>query len=431
MRRIREDDTEIGCGWVDFGIARCGPEGHADGGPVSGSSERIEASSPDRYRVGVVKSPEGLAGLEVAWKALCAACDDLPVFVGWDWMSTWWRHFGDRWQLFVLTAHDDADRLVGIAPLVRRRRFVSPVPVRCVRFMANEGAFGSHLDVLADPSIREHVAGAFVAHLFRNGREWDVLDLGDLVAGSTLGTHVRDLPGRRWDCPGMVCPYVTLPDDWETYRRGLTKKVRRNLTYFPALLEREHPARAHVRLVDEPEALQAGIDSLVEMHLRRRADTTFLEESFVRFHRELAATALAGGWLRFHELAVDDRVIAIIYCFQGGDTVYAYQSGFDLDWGRYSPGRQIAAHAIRSAMDEGARVFDWMQGNDDYKYEWTDESRVDYRLLLARNLRGAIWLLVVKSWHGVREMVRHRLERSTRRWIKELIWGLRPRRARG
>jgi CelD/BcsL family acetyltransferase involved in cellulose biosynthesis len=140
----------------------------------------------------------------------------------------------------------------------------------------------------------------------------------------------------------------------------------------------------------------AAIDTLIGLHKKRWEDSSFHDRSFERFFREVSAMALEKDWLRFYQLRVADEVIANLHSFRYGDVVYAYQIGFDYDWARYSPGRLLAGHAIREAIKEGAREFDWLQGSSKYKLEWTDDVRKDTHTLLSNNRRGDLYLLGVK-----------------------------------
>lgn len=376
---------------------------------------------PGDWRLSVVDSPEELDRLGERWSDLFEECEDASLFTSWEWMSTWWRHYQRRWRLRVLVATDGAGRLVGIAPFVRRRRLLGPLPVRCLSFMAMDGAFGSHLDLVSRSESRDSFGRLVIDYFNDHRRQWDVIDVRGLASTSSLGAQLDLEYGRGWEPAERVCPYVPLAGDWEQYLQGLKKQVRRNLRYFTRLLEKEQDAEISFRMAAEPDEVQSGLDLLVGMHKRRRRDSTLGDRTFVSFHREFAPRALARGWLRLYTLTVGDRPIAVMYCLRHRTIVSAYLSAFDLDWSRYSPGRQIAAHAIRCAIEEGAGEFDWMQGDDRYKYEWTRVSRRDRRKLVARNARGYLWIAVVRVRYDALEAGRRLLTTATRHRLRQLV----------
>lgn len=387
---------------------------------ASGSDSGVDSRQTlgDEWRVTLIDSASRFKQLEGDWKRLFGACPDLPVFSSWEWMSCWWKHYGQSWHLSVLTAMDSTGALVGIAPLVWQWRFEGPVRVRYLTFMANEGASATHLDVLARDTDRDRVSRLFLRFLDDCDQEWDVLEFRHLAPESVFGRHVHDVPGRQSDVPECVCPYVPLSPDWESYRGALRKKVRRNLLYFDRLLGREMTERATFHLISDPHEVDLVLDSMIEMHLHRIRNSTLGDPAFAAFHHDFAQEALEAGWLRLYTLDVGASRIAVIYCLKYGETVSAYLSGFDENWARYSPGRQIASHAIRSAIEEGAVEFDWMQGDCRYKYEWTRRTRADRHLVVARTRRGAAWVtsrrLRTESRTALRGALPVRLRRALR-----------------
>ena len=68
--------------------------------------------------------PTNLADLPVdhkQWNALVAETAGATVFQTYEWFECWWKAFGSRHELFLVTLLDN-DSLVGIAPLMLVRR---------------------------------------------------------------------------------------------------------------------------------------------------------------------------------------------------------------------------------------------------------------------------------------------------------------------
>src|ERR1700686_1381709 len=83
-----------------------------------------------------VSSASDFRKLEPDWKSIVAESGRPVPFLAWEWISTWWQHFGGKSELFVIVARDGTDRVVGIAPLhlIIRRTFAL-LPVRSLEFL--------------------------------------------------------------------------------------------------------------------------------------------------------------------------------------------------------------------------------------------------------------------------------------------------------
>jgi CelD/BcsL family acetyltransferase involved in cellulose biosynthesis len=346
----------------------------------------------DAYQVECVDNYEQLLRIQSAWSQLQQAASNLAVFLSWEWIGEWWRHFGDKHALWVLAVLDQTGGLVGLAPWMRTIQPLNQMRVARVQFIGSGMVCPSRMSLLARPGYEEAVYSCCLTYLLEHHDAWDVLDLEGLTeeALDAMSPFLHHL--HRVERPALTCPYIDLPGDWGTFLAAIDKKLRRNLRYFPSLLEREHPGTSSYRIVHQQSEVNAALDSLVAMHQARREDSTLGCPGFANFHRCMAARALECNWLRFYQLLVQDRPISALYCFRFQDTVYAYQIGFDVEWARYSPGRLVSAYAIEDSIREGARRFEWLQGDHAYKFEWTEQARQDHHLLAATGRRGELWL---------------------------------------
>jgi CelD/BcsL family acetyltransferase involved in cellulose biosynthesis len=80
------------------------------------------------------------------------------------------------------------------------------------------------------------------------------------------------------------------------------------------------------------------------------------------------AQAVAGyGALRLGLLEMGTRPVAAVLCFDYNNGVYLYNSGYDPSYARLSAGLISKLEAIRWAIQQKKRVFDFLKGAEVYK----------------------------------------------------------------
>jgi CelD/BcsL family acetyltransferase involved in cellulose biosynthesis len=209
-----------------------------------------------------------------------------------------------------------------------------------------------------------------------------------------LGTMPRRWPRQSPEFQSLLpmepCPYLALPAEWETLTARLGKKMRSNLGYYDRLLFRTFPD-AELTLADEAN-LDAGMTALFALH-QSRWNARWLpgvlgNKRVQSFHREVAARFLENGWLRLHLLRAEGELRAALYCFSLSDRTFYYLGGFAPEYSKYSLGTLLTAQAIRQAISENHSEFDFLRGNESYKYRWLPEERINQRILLLRPRRG-------------------------------------------
>jgi CelD/BcsL family acetyltransferase involved in cellulose biosynthesis len=324
-----------------------------------------------------VTDAAGLTALRREWQTLVERSPRATLFQTWEWQSTWWQHCGSG-RLWVLAARDDGG-LVGLAPLYAAR--YHGLPLRRVAFLGTGAS--DYLDLIALPEQAAACCDAFLAHLATHRGRWDMIDLQQLREGTPLSHASPPQALRSRLVVQETCPYVALPAGWEEFAATLGKKLRSNIGYYRRLLAREFQVSWEtVKNGDLPDAME----ELFRLHQRRWRGRglpgAFAHPRARRFHLAVARDLLDRGWLRLHRLRLDGETRAALYCFQYHDKGYYYLGGFEPSFSRYSLGTVLTAHAIEDAIAHGAREFDFLRGDEPYKYTWKPSERQNLRLLL-------------------------------------------------
>ena len=356
--------------------------------------------------------------METEWKALQALCPDATPYQTWEWNEAWWRHFGSHKRLRLLLFYSSFDdSLVGIAPCYASRHLGTPV-----RRLAWIGTGQSdYLGPLALPNHAVEVASQMLTYLQTGLGGWDIADLQHLRPGSALLTaaerqHAEHPRGDIDLLPIETCPYAPLDCSWEEFGRRLGKKLRSNLAYYERLILRTFPDAAF-SLADQ-EQLQEGMTALFRLH-QSRWNARWLPgvlggKRIQAFHREVAARFLENGWLRLHLLHADGAIRAALYCFaHGGKTLY-YLGGFAPEYAKFSLGTVLTARAIQTATEEHCTEFDFLRGEEPYKYRWAPEERINYRLLQLRVRRGGLGNLPGRAGFALNRVERFLVHRAKR-----------------
>lgn len=357
----------------------------------------------------VLVSDESFESLQSEWDELLAATAAPTVFLTWAWVSSWRATLGKDHRFRIVTARRPEDgSLVGLAPFaVARRRGRALLAHRVLQLIGSGPAAPDHLDLMVRVG-HEHVAGLLWGAVL-DEPSWDLVDLDRLRPESLLaGVAIPRLEhsDRLMELSG--CPTLQLPETWEDYEATLGRNLRQNLRRYRRKLDWEAGAPVVERLVSEPQEVAETMAALTRLHQEVKAASgsggAFGDLRMVAFCQQVAASFLRGGRLRLYRLDVGTDPIAVILCFRYGDVVSFYQTGYDRKYGKYGPGRRIMAYAIASVINEGAREFDFLRGDEPYKQAWGAEARFDTRILVPVSVKGRVILSVRRTVKRMRAL---------------------------
>lgn len=336
----------------------------------------------------------GFAALRDEWNALLQRSRFDTIFLTWEWQSTWWQHLGVPRGPLYLAAVRDAGRLIGILPLYgsQQGRYRTLQVVGCIEV-------ADYLDLISEAGREEAVYAALLDWLAGpDAPPWDLLDLCNQPSRSLSHTVLPEMArARGWSAEVQqedVCPVITLPapsaadgyDAWEAYLDTLDKKERHEIRRKLRRIAREAPS-ARVRFVRGREGLAEAVETFIHLHrLSSRDKHAFMDEQMQGFFRAIAAALVDCGWLQLSFLEIEGRPIATYFCFEYDNEVQVYNSGFDPDaYPQLSPGWVLLASLIQEAIRQGRTRFDFLQGNEDYKYRFGGVDEPVYRTVIMRS----------------------------------------------
>ncbi len=324
-----------------------------------------------------------------------------------DWLIPWWNHFGcpkrankairiTGAELFCILVVEDDGKLIGLAPwyLVR-----NSLGIRTIRFLGDGHVCSDHLSILAAAEFADAACQQIAEFLMTDVKQdWDTIDLEAIDRDDPVMTRFAQQMGGAHGClvqsREMPCTWrFDLPMSWDElidgYSKNRRKKLRRKTKeYFDS-------GRAVFRVANQPNQISDFADQLFRLHRLRWAAGTkaggfgpgaFGSAEVESFHRDAFASLLATESLELAMVEIDGQVIAAEYNLKNSTTRFGYQAGIDPAVYDISPGEISLSMAIRHAIATGAKRFDFLRGDEDYKSTWGAESCPTYRLRIQRQV---------------------------------------------
>jgi CelD/BcsL family acetyltransferase involved in cellulose biosynthesis len=345
-----------------------------------------------------LESLESFDDLRQEWAELAERSGN--VFSTWEWLSTWWRHFGHKHELLLTACRGQGNRLVAVLPLYRR----TAGGMRMIRFVGHGP--GDQLGPICDSEERFEAARALRSFLDQRDLDWNLflaeqlpVDEGWQALLSAQRISQTGMPLLR--AGGMM---------WEDFLAARSANFRQQVGRRERNLERLHEVR--YRLAVRPDSLQADLDVLFDLHRKRWHGQTSRFSEDEAFHRDFAEQAQKRGWLRLWFLELDQEPVAAWYGFRYCGAEYFYQAGRDPRR-EGAPGFVLFCHTIRQALAEGMREYRLLRGDEKYKYRFANEDRRLDTLALGRGAIGVAALaagIAATRWRPLKTVLKGPLD---------------------
>ena len=293
-------------------------------------------------------------------------------FLCYGYLQRWWLYRGGgEWpeSSLVLLGAREQGRLVGIAPFFKTRHAGQEKLL-----LLGSIEISDYLDFIYLPEK----GAIFFEALFKYlGQEPELKDLPLLLFNLPESSPSHALLNQAAAMHGWQLqterayhtPAIPLAADWDTYLAGIDKKQRHEIR---RKLRRAEEGGEDIRwyILNQEHDLDAEIEDFLLLMAHDEQKQGFLTETMRAQLRSIMRWAHDEKILQLSFLTVTGKKAAAYCCFVYQGRVWVYNSGFDPQFRENSPGWVLLSYLIQHAIQTGQKTFDFMRGDEDYKYRF-------------------------------------------------------------
>ncbi len=380
-----------------------------------------------QMKIDLLWRQKDLLELKENWDALYERDPEARYFLSWPFLSRYLRRFDGSW--FVLAARPDPGKsaYAALLPL----RFRAKMTVKTGRFYNEIHMGGSYAadytGILSAPEFADRAAVAFARHL--KTMHWAKLHLENLrMSEERLASFLGELQDEKLslrtlkrvnpadNVDNCVCLAAELAESWELFlERNLSSNTRQKMRRFLRRVENSDDFRiTHA----DASTIERDVEILLRFWNIRWSSRKENPAAILRNERRLFQETWESGSLILPILwHLDQPVCALaLLADPVKRAMLFYMAGRDETEHDIPSGLVLHGYCIRRAIEQGYRTYDFLRGNEPYKYSFgTKESAIHCFLVqtkTGRNLgdrleKGSLagacqWrtnFIRIESWH--------------------------------
>jgi CelD/BcsL family acetyltransferase involved in cellulose biosynthesis len=297
------------------------------------------------------------------------------------WIIAWLKHLGGSIDPFIVSLWRE-NSLVGIAPLGVDRFG----PWR--RLVMLGSPMADYPDILVDPGHPSLIG--YLSNFILNYK-WNWVDFLDI---SERSLHLGELKEGLSNCglktiieESSICPVVMIETGWDGYWAQKKSKTRNTINKKAKRLGREY-GPLKLEILSDVAAVREGLEEAAGVHAarwaRQHTRTIFSEQKGRDFFDSALSGLSSEGIVRLYLLRAGSALTAFSLSFLGDGIHYYYIPGFDQTYSKDSPGHLLLKEIIRESHEEELNLFDFMKGDEEYKFRWANSHHYTMRLLATK-----------------------------------------------
>jgi len=308
------------------------------------------------------------------WNQVLSKSEDNNIFLTWEWLSTWWRHFGKGRKLRILLAQEN-ETIIAAAPLMLSSYSLFGLKLRKMEFLGAE-----HTDYRNFILTRQKKECMRLFMNYLQGLDWDFLEFRDIPEIHEPAASLRKLFYKGLlenERVSSTCYYIPLGPSINDFSKQISGDMRRNLRRRMKRLQENHTIIFERQ--DDVDSIDQGIKTFVNLHQKKwtskgREGSFGEDPRFAGFLLDACKLLAEKRWVNLSLMKANDVPISAGLCFEYNKTLYYYHPGYDPAYAKFGVGNLLLLHLIESAIQNRLTMFDFLHGTEPYKRSWTSLS---------------------------------------------------------
>lgn len=321
-----------------------------------------------------------------AWNTLVEQSIADTPFSRYEYLSEWWKtRGGGEWKSaeLVLVSASENDQLIGIAPL-----FIAEYDGHQAVLLIGSIEISDYLDLIVREADLPRFLSGLIDFLASSlAGNWSSLDWYNLPDDSlTLVSLKAESEKRGWNYHEEIyrpTPRIALNGSFEDYLSRIDKKQRHEIKR--KMRRAAESGRVQFTVVDKDADIEPELETFFHLMIQDPGKAQFLHEVMRDQMSNSIRVAHDQGYLWLAFLEVDGVKAAASLNFDYKNKFWGYNSGVSREHMELSPGWVLMGHVIQWCCENGRSEFDFMRGDEDYKYRFGGVNRFVMRARVIRN----------------------------------------------
>lgn len=333
------------------------------------------------------------------WNRVYAQDPDAPFFLSHNWLSQWLPMLSGPWVILAAKPAD-SPHVVAFMPLrIRIRESKRGELFNEINMAGNYQA--DYTGFISVPECDHRAIPAFARHVGK--MHWTRIHLENIrTTEDRLRLFLSFFPAgkfsikpqtrinKRDNIDNTICPFARLPEDWDAYLdNDLSANTRQKIRRFMRQVESSSEFRVTCTTA---ETVDRDVDILLQFWARKWGPRKGNRlAGILSTNRELLTHSFAAGILFMPVFWRGDEPLGALAIFvdEVKKAFLFYMAGRDETFNSPPPGLILHAYSIRHAIRNGFRTYDFLRGNESYKYSLaTEERRIACLVVSTRNGRN-------------------------------------------
>ena len=312
----------------------------------------------------IIKKSPDFQSIKEGWKRLLEKDKEATPFQSWQWLEAYEKHYREG-EVFILGGYQEEElEAIGVFEKIKDEITLlggGRTDYQDILSHNKKEAWQAFLQFFIDKGLKNFS--------FHHLREFS----SSLKILEALSSEIK-LNFKKE--PTGVSPRLKLPETWEQYLESLThhkrKEIKRKIKKLADFTTEKFCFKKE---------FHQKMNSFFQLY-RASSPEKIMDETKESFYLKVAENMAPLGWPELCFLYLEKKPIAAYFSFIFKNRLFLYNTGFDREYQKLSPGAVLLSFMIKEQIKLGREVFDFLQGDERYKYDFGAQDQNLFKVVM-------------------------------------------------
>lgn len=342
---------------------------------VSRRKLSLNSTTDADISVTLIKDTRQWAALKTVWDDLLRKTQDYTVFQSFDYLYTWWQNFGLWNELRIFVFHR-GDKVIGVSPLMLEYFTQFGKVYRHLLFVTASMEMSRPKLILGEET--EACQAILGDYLHEHRDKWDCIAIEEQLCGTATNSLAAMLSAKGYFIARTktLCPYIELHGSWDDFKRGLSKRMRSNISRLRRKLADAGSVEVH-QFNHWPE-LKVALEqfSAIEERSWKYRKNLYMaaDREHYFFYQQLAEIFGSRRQFQLRHLSCDQEIMSSTFGINFDGVFHSLKITHASDHNKLSPGTILESYEIEQLFNSGTKKYEFMGSFLTNKLRWTNNS---------------------------------------------------------
>ncbi|EJO5346045.1 GNAT family N-acetyltransferase [Clostridium botulinum] len=330
----------------------------------------------------IINSLKELNSYSEQWENVINNSENPEIFYSWNWISTFLNNMCNKEiEIFTMLIKEKKE-IVGIVPLCIEEKKVGLIKANVMRPIVNKTA--DYSSFYFDKKYNEYeLLKKVFKVIYENKEKWDYIELTNFSTRNRSTYLIKQIIENVFQSQcffeqSVMSPYLK----YNSRHNKINKKQLKDIERRERKLIKDHKLEIFVNSKWNKEVWQ----EFINLHKEKWKNGIFFNKKYIEFYEQLIPKLEEKDQLEFSYLKVDGNVAAIHFGFKTEKKVYYYIPVYSSQYLRKGVGSILLKHIVEN-YSQTKMEFDFLRGDEKYKFDWTDTVHMNYNFYVVNENR--------------------------------------------